>query len=143
MILTVRNEDEKLFEAIKGGAQGFLLKTIHADELIELLRGAVRGEAAITPAMGGRMLEEFRRLSVLARPTIEGEEMSLTGREQEVLSWIARGATDREIATALTLSIHTVKTHVRNILAKLQLGHRYEASQYAMRKGLIRQAGDK
>lgn len=143
VMLTVRNEDEKLFDAIKGGAQGFLLKTIHADELVELLRGAVRGEAAITPTMGGRMLEEFRRLSILGRPAIEGEEMSLTGREQEVLSWIARGATDREIANALTLSIHTVKTHVRNILAKLHLGHRYEASQYAMRKGLIHQGGDK
>jgi DNA-binding NarL/FixJ family response regulator len=142
VMLTVRNEDEKLFEAIKGGAQGFLLKTIHADHLLELLRGAVRGEAAITPALGGRMLEEFRRLSALARPAMEGEEMSLTGREQQVLGLIARGATDREIADALTLSIHTVKTHVRNVLAKLHLGHRYEASQYAVRKGLIHHTGD-
>ena len=143
VMLTVRNEDEKLFEAIKGGAQGFLLKTIHADELLELLRGAVRGEAAISSALGGRMLEEFRRLSALARPGIEEEEISLTGREQEVLSLIERGATDREIATALTLSIHTVKTHVRNILAKLHLGHRYEAAQYALRTGMIYHSDDK
>jgi two-component system nitrate/nitrite response regulator NarL len=143
VMLSVRNEDENLFEAIKGGAQGFLLKTIHADDLLELLRGALRGEAAISPALGGRMLEEFRRLSALDRPALEGEEVSLTGREQEVLNLIACGATDREIANALILSIHTVKTHVRNILAKLHLGHRYEASQYALHKGLISGTGDK
>jgi DNA-binding NarL/FixJ family response regulator len=142
VMLTVRNEDDKLFEAIRCGAQGFLLKTIHTDELLESLRSAVRGEAAITPALGGRMLEEFRRLSTLSPPADEREKTALTNREQDVLNLVARGATDREIATTLSLSIHTVKSHVRNILAKLHLGHRYEASQYAVRRGLLHQSAD-
>ena len=143
VMLTVRDEDDKLFEAIKGGAQGFLLKTIRSNELLEQLRGAARGEAAITPTLGGHMLEEFRRLSMLARPAATREESSLTGREQEVLGLIARGATDREIAHELTLSIHTVKSHVRNILAKLHLGHRYEAAQLVRHQGLIRPSAAK
>jgi len=78
VVLTVRDEDEKLFEAVKSGAQGYLLKSIQSKDLLELLRGAVRGEAAITPALGGRMLEEFRRLSQRARRnTPEGEAMAL------------------------------------------------------------------
>lgn len=141
VILTVRDEDDKLFEAIKGGAQGYLLKTIRSEELLSLLRGAIRGEAAITPALGGHLLEEFRRLSTRARAPTEAPT-ALTVREQEVLSLVARGDTDQEIATTLTISIHTVKTHVRNILAKLQLAHRYEAAQYALRQRLILRPSD-
>lgn len=143
VILTVRDEDDKLFEAIKNGAQGYLLKTIRSDELLTLLRGTVRGEAAITPAMGGRMLEEFRRLSNQTQLAAATQAVSLTGREQEVLGLVAQGATDQEIADTLTISIHTVKTHVRNILAKLHLSHRYEAAQYALRQGLIHRSPDK
>ena len=80
IMLTVRNEDDLLFEAIKNGAQGYLLKNIRSRELLTMLRGAVRGEAAITPALGGRMLEEFRRLSLTA-PAYDGEEIPrLTAR---------------------------------------------------------------
>jgi DNA-binding NarL/FixJ family response regulator len=143
VILTVRDEDDALFEAIKGGAQGFLPKTIRSHELLALLRGAVHGEAAITPAMAGRMLEEFRRLSGQAHPTPEIGATALTGREQEVLGLIAQSATDQEIANTLTISIYTVKTHVRNILAKLHLSHRYEAAQYALRQGLLHRPPDK
>jgi NarL family two-component system response regulator LiaR len=103
-----------------------------------MLRGAVRGEAAITPALGGRMLEEFRRLSQQARKLPEEDVPSLTRREQEVLSLVAQGASDQEIAQALTISIHTVKSHMRNILSKLHLGQRHEAALYALREGLIR-----
>ena len=125
VILTVRNEDEKLFDAIKAGAQGYLVKTIHSDELLSLLRSAVRGEAAITPEIGGRMLEEFRRLSSGPNRKSGDEATALTSREQDVLGLIACGATDREIGERLTISIHTVKSHVRNILAKLHLSRRY------------------
>jgi two-component system nitrate/nitrite response regulator NarL len=124
---------------IRNGAQGFLLKTICSDALLALLRGVVHGEAAITPAMGGRVLDEFRRLSSLEQPAAKDKAVSLTGRELEVLSLVARGATDQEIADTLTISINTVKTHVRNILAKLHLSRRYQAAQYALRQGLIRQ----
>jgi DNA-binding NarL/FixJ family response regulator len=125
VMLTVRDEDEKLFEAIKSGAQGYLLKSIRSRELLSMLRGAVRGEPAITPALGGRMLPEE-------------DVPSLTRREQEVLSLVAQRASDQEIAQALTISIHTVKSHMRNILSKLHLSQRHEAALYALREGLIR-----
>ncbi|MEK7787590.1 MAG: response regulator transcription factor, partial [Chloroflexota bacterium] len=83
VMLTVRDEDEKLFEAIKSGAQGYLLKSIHSRQILDILRGAVRGEAALTPAMASRVLEEFRHLSRHA-PGEQGA--TLTRREQEVLS---------------------------------------------------------
>lgn len=137
VMLTVRDDEEKLFEAIKCGAQGYLLKDIRSRDLISLLRGAVAGHAAITPALGGRMLEEFRRLSRLV-PDIPAEEsVSLTPREQEVLALAAQGASDQEIAEKLVISIHTVKSHMRNILAKLHMSHRHEAARYALQEGLI------
>ena len=138
VMLTVRDEDEKLFTAIKSGAQGYLLKSIRSRELLAMLRGAIRGEAAITPALGGRMLEEFRNLSKQTQNNIPPEEtVALTQREQEVLGLVAEGATDKEIADKLMLSIHTVKSHMRNVLAKLHLSHRHEAALYALREGLI------
>jgi len=137
VMLTMRDEDEKLFEAIKRGAQGYLLKSIRSWELVDLLRGAVRGEAAITPVLGGRMLEEFRRLGKQAHRFPEDETVALTQREQDVLSQVAEGATDQEIAKALSISVHTVKSHMRNILAKLHLGRRHEAALFAVREGLI------
>lgn len=137
VMLSVSDENDKIFEAIKSGAQGYLLKSIRSRELVGLLRGAVRGDAAITPSLGGRMLEEFRRLSQTAAQLPPNETAALTPREQDVLSLVAEGASDREIAETLTLSIHTVKSHMRNILAKLHLSHRHEAALYAVREGLI------
>ncbi|MBI3244619.1 MAG: response regulator transcription factor [Chloroflexi bacterium] len=131
VMLTVRGEDEKLFEAIKGGAQGYLLKNIYSRQILDMLRGAVRGEAALTPAMASHVLEEFRRLS----QRVPGEQSAaLTRREQEVLSLVAEGATDQEIADALYLSLNTVKSHMRNILAKLHVSSRQEAVLYARPK---------
>ena len=138
VMLTVQADDEKLFEALKNGAQGYLLKSIRSRELMAMLRAAARGEAAITPALGGRMLEEFRRLSQRPPRLPEEEITALTHREQEVLGQVATGATDQEIAKTLVISVHTVKSHMRNILAKLQLGHRHVAAQFALREGLIR-----
>ncbi len=136
-MLTVQDDEEKLFEAIKHGAHGYLLKSIQGKEMLELLRGAMQGEAAITPSLAGRMLEEFRRLSREAAWG-PGEEIgTLTPREQEVLSLVAEGAADKEIAQALCVTLHTVKSHMRNILAKLHVGNRYEAANYARHKGLV------
>ncbi len=137
VMLTVSDENELLFEAIKNGAQGYLLKSIRSRDLITMLRGAVRGEAAISPTLGGRMLDEFRRLSQQPVRAPGVEVPVLTAREQEVLGLVASGATDMDIAEALCLSVHTVKSHMRNILAQLQLGHRHEAAQFALREGLI------
>ncbi|HKZ83718.1 MAG TPA: response regulator transcription factor [Anaerolineae bacterium] len=138
VMLTVRDEEEKLFQAIKSGAQGYLLKDIHAREMLDLLKGAVRGEAAITPVLAGRMLEEFRRLGQLAHEIPEEESVALTRREQEVLSLVAERATDREIAEALSISLSTVKSHIRNILAKLHVSSRREAARHARHKDRIR-----
>jgi len=137
VMLTVRDEDEKLFQAICNGAQGYLLKNIRSKEMLELLRGAVRGEAAITPALGARMLEGFRRVSKQTRQEPRGETEALTAREQDILRLVAIGSTNMEIAARLHISIHTVKTHMRKILSKLHQEHRYEAASYALREGLI------
>jgi DNA-binding NarL/FixJ family response regulator len=138
VMLTVRDEDERLFQAIRSGAQGYLLKSVRSWELVNLLRGVVRGEAAITPALAGRMLEEFRQLEQhQARKSSSKEAVTLTMREQSVLSLVAARATDEEIADELCISVRTVKSHMRNILAKLQLGRRHEVASFAMRGGLI------
>ncbi len=137
VMLTVRSDDEKLFTAIKNGAQGYLLKNMHSSELMAMLRRALEGDAAISPALAGRMLEEFRRLSRLDIKSEPADSVELSAREQEILGQVAQGLTDKEIATALSLSIHTVKTHLRNILAKLQVGGRKEAARLAREKGLV------
>jgi DNA-binding NarL/FixJ family response regulator len=137
VMLTVRDDDEKLFESIRNGAQGYLLKNIRSKEMLTMLRGAVRGEAAITPALGGRMLEEFRRINQRSSQEFQEKSEALTGREREILSLVAAGDTNQEIAATLHVSIHTVKTHMRKILAKLHQERRYEAAAYALKEGLI------
>lgn len=137
VMLTVHDEEEKLFEAICAGAQGYLLKNMRARDMSQLLRGAVRGEAAITPALAGRILEEFRRLARVAPPSEEADAFALTARERQVLGLIAEGASDKEIADALGISLYTVKSHVRNILAKLHASSRHEAAYRARRRGLV------
>ena len=137
VMLTVRDEDDKLFEAIRNGAQGYLLKSIRRQEMLSLLRGAVRGEAAIPPVLGGRMLEEFRRIDRQKAEDAADKQAILTAREQEVLVLVAAGASNKQVAERLNLSIHTVKSHMRKILAKLQLTSRREAASFARREGLI------
>ncbi len=137
VMLTMRDEDEKLFEAIRSGARGYLLKSIRSQEMLDLLRGAVQGDAAITPSLGGRMLEEFRRISHRAIENPAESPATLTAREQDILGLVAEGATNKEIAATLSVSVHTVKSHMRKILGKLHFDHRYEAASYALREGLI------
>jgi DNA-binding NarL/FixJ family response regulator len=137
VMLTVSDEDEKLFEAIRSGAQGYLLKSIRRENMLALLRGAVRGEAAISPAMAGRMLEEFRRLDRQAVSFPEQERPVLTQREKEVLVLVASGASNKKVAASLSISIHTVKSHMRKILRKLHVSSRHEAALLARREGWI------
>lgn len=137
VVLTVHSDDEKLFEAIKNGAQGYLLKSIRSETMLELIRGALHGEAAITPVLAGQMLDEFRRLSRNAPDDEDGPVETLTFREQEILAQVATGATDKEIADQFSISVHTVKSHIRSILAKLHVNSRYEAARYARYKGLL------
>ncbi len=137
VMLTVRDDDEKLFEALKNGAQGYLLKNIRSRELLDMMRGAVRGEAAISPIMAGHLLDEFRRMSRQIPPEADGEFATLTPREQEILSQVIEGASDKEISDTLFISLHTVKSHMRNILGKLHVNNRREAAQLARHKGWV------
>ena len=136
VMLTVRSDDELLFEALKNGAQGYLLKEIRSQELLEMLRAAIRGEAAISPTLAGKVLSEFRRLSKGGIVANE-DDNELTEREQQVLVQASNGATDKEIAAALSISLNTVKTHIRNILAKLHVSTRREAAKVAKSKGIL------
>jgi len=139
VMLTVRDDNERLFEAIKNGVQGYLLKTINSREMLTLLRGAVKGEAAISPSMAGKVLIEFQRMSKLI-PFDNGMDTEvevLTYREREVLDLAAQGLTDKEIAEQLSISINTVKSHIRNVLSKLQVNTRHEAARVATNKGLL------
>jgi DNA-binding NarL/FixJ family response regulator len=135
VMLTVHDEDEKLFEAIKAGAQGYMLKSLHSADFLHGVRSALNGEAVLPPQLAARLLTEFARLAV--QPTANapeisaGETFGLTAREQEVLDLIATGATDKEIAAQLALSLHTVKSHVRSILSKTHAINRRQAARLA------------
>ena len=136
VMLAVSDEDEDLFEAIKSGAEGYLLKDIEPEELFEMLRGVYRGEAPISRLTASRILDEFARLAQHENWVPDCGE-SLTSREREVLQFVAQGATNEEIASQLFIAESTVKNHLRNILAKLHLGNRVQAAAYALREGLI------
>jgi len=133
VMLTVRDDDEKLFNALKNGAQGYLLKDMHSHDMLAMLRGATLGEAALSPLLAGRVLSEFRRLSIYGIADKE-DDSGMTERELQVLAQVAQGATDKEIAKTLMISLNTVKTHMRNILAKLHVSTRREAGKLARRK---------
>jgi DNA-binding NarL/FixJ family response regulator len=136
VILTASEEETTLFDAIKAGAQGYLLKNLEAEEFFELLDGAQRGEPALTPAFARKLLQEFAKPPSDAAPAAE-EEM-LTAREREVLELMVEGVTsNRKLARRLGLSENTVKFHVRNILDKMRLHTRAEVVGYALRHGMV------
>ena len=135
VIITVSDEDEELFAAIKGGAEGYLLKDLRPDELFEMIRGVMRGETPISAAVAGKLLREFR-----TRPWNEpgqSGDRSLTSRELEVLQLVTDGLSNAEIAQKLFIVEGTVKNHLHNILEKLHLENRLQAATYALREGLV------
>lgn len=135
VILTVSDEEQNLFDAIKAGAQGYLLKKIEPRELCEMVRSAARGEAPISRSTAAKIIEEFARLAHGGQPE-KAPADQLTPREREVLSLVAEGLGNKQVAHALTISENTVRNHLRNILEKLHLQNRVEAATYAIRKGL-------
>lgn len=139
IILTVSERDADLFDTIKAGARGYLLKNVGMSELIDAVQRVHAGEAIIAPSMAVRLLNEFRRVAeqAPAEPAM-AEVDDLSEREVEVLRLVARGLSNREIAGALSLSEHTVKSHLANILDKLQLRSRAHAAAYAVQAGLVR-----
>jgi DNA-binding NarL/FixJ family response regulator len=136
-MLTVSESDEHLFDAIRFGAKGYLLKDLRPAELYDLVRAVMRDEAALSPAVAGRLLGQIRDGAVASRvPDPEPEAPALTRRELEVLRLVADGLSNKEIATSLFITEGTVKNHVHNALEKLQLENRTQAAAYIVRKGL-------
>ncbi len=133
VMLTMSDEDQDLFEAIKSGAQGYILKSTPPEDLYRYIEGVMTGEAPISGLMAAKMLSEFRVPSAETRAEpLPREELS--EREVQVLQHVAAGESNREIAAALFISENTVKKHLRNILAKLHLHNRVQAALYARRK---------
>ena len=135
MMLTVQDNSQTLFEAIKAGAQGYVVKNVRSRELLEQLRGLARGEAAISRRIAARILEDIRGQT---EPFGPGEE--LTARELEVLELVAARLSNAEIAERLVVSEHTVKNHMKSILSKLHLHSRQQAAAYGIARGWLPRA---
>lgn len=136
VMLTVSEEDQNLFEAIKSGAQGYLLKKIEPQELFAMLKGVVQGDAPISRAMAAKILGEFAHQARQATAaSLPGANLS--PREKEVLDLVTQGKSNKEIAAALAIAENTVKNHLKNILEKLHLENRVQAATYALREGLV------
>ena len=136
LMFTVHDEDEILFKAIRRGADGYLLKDLEPEELLDMLERVRRGEAAIDGKLALRILDELRQPKHPPAAEPEPEEI-LTPREIDVLQRLVRGETNQEIAEALFITENTVKMHLKNILDKLHLHNRIQAAVYAVRKGLV------
>ena len=132
IILTSHQGDDELFDAIKAGALSYVLKTAGVDVVVESVRAAARGESLLDPSVAAKVLEEMRRAR--GRDGID----PLSRREVEVLSELARGRSNKEIAKELSIGEETVKTHVSNILSKLHLADRTQAAIYGLQKRLVR-----
>ena len=134
VILTTFDLDEYVFEALRGGASGFLLKDTTADELVRAVRLAVAGDALLAPSVTRRLIERFANRA--SSPTTQAFE-ALTGRELEVLLLVARGLSNTEVAERLFVGETTVKTHVAHVLDKLELRDRVQAVVLAYESGLV------
>jgi DNA-binding NarL/FixJ family response regulator len=140
VMLTVSEDDEDLFESIKAGANGYLLKNVRPEQLFENLRGVMRGEAPIAPAVAHKLLEALRTGGIPTRPgatAAASDATVLTRRESEILGLVADGLSNKEIAAQLTITEGTVKNHVHNALEKLHLSNRVQAAAYAVRQGVV------
>jgi len=137
LMLTVSDEEEDLYEAIKAGATGYLLKEVSIEEVAPAARAVVAGQSLISPSMASKLLGEFSNLAKRAEERASVPTPRLTERELEVLRLVAQGKSNREIAGDLYISENTVKNHVRNILEKLHLHTRMEAVMYAVREKLL------
>lgn len=167
VILTASEDEANLFEAVKAGARGYLLKSIDPEQLVGQLDAAARGEAALTPALAAKILHELARTATTGSvtSTVQGDSSPgaaalpsghtlsaprpgpddaepLTARERDVLDLVVSGASNRQIAEALVVSDNTVKYHLKNILQKLHVRNRAQVVAYALRQGLDKPAGE-
>ena len=135
LMLTVSDAEEDLYESVKAGAHGYLLKDVGADELLAAIHAVVAGQSLISPPMAAKLLAEFNTLARAAEARASGPQ--LTERELEVLALLARSLSNREIAEELGIAENTVKNHVRSILEKLGMRSRVEVVVHALREGLV------
>ncbi len=133
VMVTVSDDVQDLFEAIKNGAQGYLLKNLSPEVWVEYLKSVARGETRISKQIAADILREFASKS--DDPT-RSDTDGLTERERDVLMWVAQGSTNKEIASALYITENTVKNHLKNILSKLHLRNRVQLATYAVRSGI-------
>jgi DNA-binding NarL/FixJ family response regulator len=137
LMLTISDEEADLYDAIKAGASGYLLKEISIDEVADAVRSVWSGQSRISPSMASKLLTEFAAMSKRADERQQLPAPRLTDREMEVLKLVAQGMNNRDIAKELFISENTVKNHIRNILEKLHLHSRMEAVVYAVREKLL------
>ncbi len=137
LMLTISDEEADLYEAIKAGASGYLLKEIPIEEVADAIRSVWQGQSRISPSMASKLLTEFASMSKQTSDRPQMPAPRLTEREMEVLKLVAQGMNNRDIAKELFISENTVKNHIRNILEKLHLHSRMEAVVYAVREKLL------
>lgn len=134
VMVTAFDDDEDLFEAMKNGAAGYILKNVKAEEFINLLTSVMKGEVAVSPWIASKIVEElFRNPERLGAKDVGTD---LTNKEEEVLKLVAVGSTNKEIARSLNISENTVKYHLRNIMEKLHIKNRAQMAVYATKRGI-------
>lgn len=137
IVLTTFDHDEYVFEGLRAGAVGYLLKDAPSEKLFEAIRGAARGESFLQPSVAAKVVAEFARLADHAPPRPQPLVEPLSDRELEILRLVATGASNKEIASALTIAEGTVKNHLTNILGKLGVRDRTQAALKAKELGLV------
>jgi len=137
IVLTTFDDDEMVFDGLRAGALGYLLKDAPSEKLAEAIRAAARGESFLQPSIAAKVVAEFARLTTKRSPPAQALIEPLSDREQEILALIATGATNREIGNRLFLAEGTVKNHVTNVLGKLGVRDRTQAALKAREMGLI------
>lgn len=139
LMLTVSEDENDLADALKGGAQGYVLKTIDGDALVQAIQRCVRGESVVSPELTGKLVTALRNANTAtgAAETPADALATLSPRERDTLRYIARGASNKEIARALNIAETTVKIHVQHILRKLDLSSRVQAAVYASERGVV------
>jgi len=137
VILTISDEESDLYEAVRAGANGYLLKDVPGEEIADGIRAVAGGQSLISPSMASKLLSEFATMIKKSEERPQLPVPRLTDRELQVLKLVARGMANKEIAVELFISENTVKNHVRNILEKLQLHSRMEAVVYAVRERIL------
>jgi DNA-binding NarL/FixJ family response regulator len=139
LVLTAHDDDEYVFALLQAGANGYLLKTAEADELVKAIRTVIRGELALAPMVAGKVVSQFTSGKGLPDVllSIKNDYDGLTDREMDILRLVGKGLTNKEIGRNLYISDRTVQAHLSNIFSKLNVSSRTEAVMHAVRKGWI------